>query len=375
MIIGIDATHVIGGGALQHLKLIIKNYKKSNSKISKICIWAPKKTLDSLSNDKNIIKCYNPIFEFNFIIKAFWQFFFLKYNLKKNNCNILFVPTGIFYINFKSVVVMAQNLMPFNDLIVENHFPHLIFFKMKLQKYLFIKSFNRANKIIFLSKYSKNYINKFLDKHNKNKTIISHGIDSNLIKFFKKKKIPSNLKKKKTIKICMLSDINFNKNYKQVLSSINLVKKKYNVKFFWIGDINQILINKFNKLKYSLDKKNNYIFYKGLLSHKKTINFLLESDIFLYSSHCETFGVAVLEGMASKLPIVILNHPLYHEILANNAFFFQKNNIKDLSAKIISAIEKTSKQNSFYKKNLYLLKKKYSSNKLQSHTLKYLTNF
>mgnify|MGYP001309098616 CR=1 FL=1 len=173
----------------------------------------------------------------------------------------------------------------------------------------------------------------------------------------------------------MLSDINFNKNYKQVLSSINLVKKKYNVKFFWIGDINQILINKFNKLKYSLDKKNNYIFYKGLLSHKKTINFLLESDIFLYSSHCETFGVAVLEGMASKLPIVILNHPLYHEILANNAFFFQKNNIKDLSAKIISAIEKTSKQKSFYKKNLYLLKKKYSSNKLQSHTLKYLTNF
>ena len=374
MIVGIDASHIVGGGALGHLKLLLKNYKKSNSKISKIFIWAPRKTLECLIEDKSIIKCYSIILEFNYIFKFFWQFFFLKINLKKKQCDVLFVPTGIFYTNFKPVVTMAQNLMPFDKKIVKKHFPYPMFFKMIIQKYLFIKSFNKADKVIFLSNYSKNYINYFLSKFkkDKDKIIIPHAIDSNIIKYFRNKKIPNTLKKNKEIKICLLSDINFNKNYKQVLQSISMVKKKYNIKFFWIGGKNKILMNRFNKYKNFLDINKNFIIYKGLMKHKKTINFIYNSDIFLYSSNCETFGVTVLEGMASKLPIIILKHPLYKEILGNNAFFFKENNSKDLCKKIILAIEKTFKYKILYKKNYTLLKNRYSEKKLQVNTLKIL---
>ena len=59
MIIGIDATHVVGGGAVSHLKLFLDNYKNLNTKISQIYIWAPKKTLNLLANNKKIIKCHN----------------------------------------------------------------------------------------------------------------------------------------------------------------------------------------------------------------------------------------------------------------------------------------------------------------------------
>jgi hypothetical protein len=196
MNIGIDATHVAGGGAASHLKILLENYKSLNTNISKIYIWAPRKTLDLLDKNKNIIKCHNLIFEFNFIFKAIWQYFFLKTNLKKFNCGLLFVPTGIFYTNFKPVVTMAQNLMPFNNEIVNKHFPSLLFLKMLLQKYLFIRSFNKANAVIYLSKYSKNYINFFLNNSKNSKKIIPHAVDIKLINFFKKKKIPQNLKNK-----------------------------------------------------------------------------------------------------------------------------------------------------------------------------------
>jgi glycosyltransferase involved in cell wall biosynthesis len=370
MILGIDATHIVGGGALGHLKLLLNNHKNSSSIISKIYIWGPKKTLNALIANKNIIKCHNIIFEYNFIFKTFWQFFFLKKNLKKFKCNILFVPSGIFYTNFKPVVTVAQNLMPFNSLIVEKHFPHFLYFKMRLQKFFFQKSFNNSSKIIFLSKYSQKYINLFLNHNKFNQIIIPHAIDSKLIQFFNKTLIPANLKRKKNIKICLISDINFNKNYELVIKAVSLVRKKYNVQLFWIGDKNPILFSKFNKLKNSFDKFKNFIFYKGLLSHKKTMNFLKRCDIFLYSSFCETFGVAVLEGMASKLPIVILNHPLYKEILNNNAFFFKENNVNDLKKKLLTAIEKTNKQKEFYKKNLKLFLKKYNSQKISNHTWK-----
>ena len=372
MNIGIDATHVAGGGAASHLKILLENYKSLNTNISKIYIWAPRKTLDLLDKNKNIIKCHNLIFEYNFIFKAIWQYFFLKTNLKKFNCGLLFVPTGIFYTNFKPVVTMSQNLMPFYNNIVNQHFPHLLFFKMKLQKYLFIRSFNNANKVIFLSVFAKKYIKKFIDISFHNLKIVNHSIDFKLIKFFKNKKNSLSLKYKKQIKICLLSDINFNKNYQDILRAISLVRKTYNIQLVWIGDKNKILFDSFSKLKNHLNRSGEYIFYKGLLSHKKTMQNVKKSDIFLYSSYCESFPVTILEGMASKLPMVILDHPLYKEILGNNAFFFRNNNVEDLKSKIILAIEKSFSYKKFSKKNIQLLQSKYNPKQMSLNTFQIL---
>jgi glycosyltransferase involved in cell wall biosynthesis len=372
MNIGIDAIHVVGGGAASHLKILLENYKSLNTNISKIYIWAPRRTLDLLEKNKNIIKCHNLIFEFNFIFKAIWQYFFLKTNLKKFNCVLLFVPTGIFYTNFKPVVTMSQNLMPFYKNIVNQHYPHLLFFKMKLQKYLFIRSFNNANKVIFLSDFAKKYIKKFIDISFHNLKIVNHSIDFKLIKFFKNKKNSLSLKYKKKIKICLLSDINFNKNYQDILRAISLVRKTYNIQLLWIGDKNKILFDSFSKLKNHLNESGEYIFYKGLLSHKKTMQNVKKSDIFLYSSYCESFPVTILEGMASKLPMVILDHPLYKEILGNNAFFFRNNNVEDLKSKIILAIEKSFSYQKFSKKNIQLLQSKYNPKQMSLNTFQIL---
>ena len=63
----------------------------------------------------------------------------------------------------------------------------------------------------------------------------------------------------------MLSDINFNKNYQDILRAISLVRRSHNIQFLWIGDKNKILFDSFNKLKNYLDESGEYIFYKGLL--------------------------------------------------------------------------------------------------------------
>jgi 1,2-diacylglycerol-3-alpha-glucose alpha-1,2-galactosyltransferase len=262
--------------------------------------------------------------------------------------------------------------MPFYNNIVNEHFPHLLFFKMKLQKYLFIRSFNNANKVIFLSEFAKKYIKKFIDISFHNLKIVNHSIDFKLIKFFKNKKNSLSLKYKKKIKICLLSDINFNKNYQDILRAISLVRKTYNIKLLWIGDKNKILFDSFSKLKNHLDGSGEYIFYKGLLSHKKTMQYVKKSDIFLYSSYCESFPVTILEGMASKLPMVILDHPLYKEILGNNAFFFRNNNVEDLKSKIILAIDKSFSYQKFSKKNIQLLQSKYNPKKMSLNTFQIL---
>ena len=102
------------------------------------------------------------------------------------------------------------------------------------------------------------------------------------------------------------------------------------------------------------------------------MEYVKKSDIFLYTSYCESFPVTILEGMASKLPMVILDHPLYKEILGNNAFFFKNNNVEDLKSKIILAIEKNFSYHAFSKKNIQLLKNVYNPKQMSLKTFQIL---
>ena len=53
--IGIDATSIVDGGGLTHLKELVENYQKQKS-THKIIIYASKKVLDQLPNSSNFSK-------------------------------------------------------------------------------------------------------------------------------------------------------------------------------------------------------------------------------------------------------------------------------------------------------------------------------
>ena len=148
MIIGIDATHTVTGGAQRHLISLLDSYLKNERKnidIQKIYVWSPKITLDILPKSDKIIQSSSFFFNHGLLLKLFWQFFFQGFFAKKNKCNILLVTGGVFFTSFKPVVAISQNILPF--------YPSIL--KKNIFSFFFFKKFNikeRIKKIFYQSR-------------------------------------------------------------------------------------------------------------------------------------------------------------------------------------------------------------------------------
>jgi len=334
MIIGIDASHTIVGGAISHLKNLLTNINFNKYSIKYIYVWAPKKTIKLLPKHKNIIYKDHFLLKYNFLFKIFWQLFFFSTALKKFNCNIAFITSGYFFVKFKPIVSLSQNILPFYKKEVNKYFPSFFYIKLIILKLLLIVSFNRSNKVIFLSKYAERFTIKFLKK-NLILDQIPHCLDNKIISYFRRNQRKFS---RKTIKIIFISDITFYKNHTNILLAISSLRRSYNIQLTLIGAYEARCFDNFIKLKNQLDPKNEFIFYKGLMPYKKTMNYLKNSDIFFYSSYCESFSVSILEGMASQKPMLISNSPVFKEVVKSNAIYFDINNLEDLKFKLIKII-------------------------------------
>jgi glycosyltransferase involved in cell wall biosynthesis len=374
MIIGIDASHTVTGGAQRHLISLLDSYLKNERKnidIQKIYVWSPKNTLDILPKSNKIIKSSSFFFNHGLVLKLFWQFFFQGFLAKKNKCSILFVTGGVFFTSFKPVVAISQNILPFYPSILKKNIFSFFFLKNFILGRELKKSFIKAEGIIFLSNFSKNYILNYLNLRNLKKkcTIIPHCLSDTTMKFFLKKNINTNFEK--TIKILFISNFETYKNHIDILSALNNLKKDYKIKLTCVGSSGNN-INEFNILKKKVDPNNTWIKTLNFSAHNKILKLIKDTNIFFFSSYCESFSVTLLEGLASNKPMIISDHKLFRDILKHNAFFYKINSTIDLKKKLLNLFENYRK---CLKKNIdgyNIVKKKYNSTLVSTLTFNFL---
>ncbi len=164
-----------------------------------------------------------------------------------------------------------------------------------------------------------------------------------------------------------LGRINELKGIYDLLSVLLIVKKEYphfKLTIMGKGDIQEV------------KKYKNYISQKGLAKNIKFLgfksgltkfSFIKSSKIFLFLSHSESFGVALLEAVAAGLPAFAYNLPCYQQIYKNNeVFFFEKNDYQGIAHKIIEIF----KRKAFINKRGKKLLNKYSWRKIADKEFK-----
>ena len=330
----IDASRNKSGGAIIYLKNFIKHLNLENTEIKKIMIFSHKHILNQIPNRSFLIKRSHPLLEMNIFFQIIWQLIYLPYFLKKNQIDILYSTDSSTFCNHSNSIVFNQDILSFDKKTLSQVPFGLEKIRLYIIKFLQIHALNNAKEIIFLSKYAERTISKSLQKKI-NYKIIHHGIEENF-KNIKPKKLNNpewNYNLKKKIKLVYVSPLFLYKNHQNVAEAYTRLKKKYNnldIKF--IGSYKHNL-----KLYNNIISSNPFInesHFIGEVNRKALINILSESDIFVFASSTETFGISLLEAMAMGLPIVCSNKSSLPEILQNGGLYFNPKNSLQLSKKI-----------------------------------------
>tara|TARA_B100002019_G_scaffold293340_1_gene320239 strand:- start:10572 stop:11690 length:1119 start_codon:yes stop_codon:yes gene_type:complete len=328
----IDATRNRSGGIISYVKNFIRNFDFKKTKINEIVICANRNLLNKLHQRNSLIKYNHSFLEKNLIFELIWQLLFLPKLLKKKKINILFSTDASTLCHFSKSIVFNQDLLSFgNNINKENIFIKKI--RLYLIKYIQIRALNKSTIAIFSSRHSQKLISRHLNKK-KNNTFIYPGIDNKILTTTKKKLYVCSKKfKNKSIKLIYVSPLINYKNHLSVVKAYCYLSKKYkNLEIKFVGSYLNNL-NLYNKIinTYPLINENNFT---GEINNYKVIDLLYKSDIFIFASDVEAFGMSLAEAMAVGIPIICSNQSSLPEILKTGGIYFNPKKPSQLSNQI-----------------------------------------
>lgn len=139
------------------------------------------------------------------------------------------------------------------------------------------------------------------------------------------------------------------KNIELIISATKVISTSYpEKKFQVILTINGSENNYSRKILTSLNANKNIIFV-GSLTRSEVNNQYKNSDCLLFPSYLETWGLPISEAKEFGLPILAADLPYAHETINNydQALFFNVNDYKDLSDKMLLAMDMKFNKHTF----------------------------
>lgn len=319
MILGIDASRCRSGGAISHLIGILENLHPKNYNIKEIHLWSYNSLLNRIENKDWLIKHKSKALNKSLIHQLYWQRFILKRLLIYNKCDVLFTADASSLCTFKNQVVFSQDLLSYEPGIERLYGLSLFRLRLILIRWVQNKAFQKAIGVIFLSNYTSNLIQKSCGNLN-NYKVIPHGVNELFFKV-KKNKIISD-----KIVFTYVSNYDLYKNQWVVVKAIEKLNKKYNTELNLVGGGEGPAKYRLeNQLKIS-DPKSKFVKMYDFISHKKIIEIMKNTDIFIFASSCETFGITLLEGMAAGMVIASSNKSSIPEIIEDGGLLFDPEN-------------------------------------------------
>lgn len=185
------------------------------------------------------------------------------------------------------------------------------FFYWLVDVYEINKFIKPQDKIVVLDNRDKDWAKQYFKKE---ALVVRSGLD--LEKFSFQERQPLTNKK---VKILMTGIFFRHRRFEDGIEALKILKeKKYNIDLSIVGDYNlnedyyQDLVNLTKKL--GVESLVNFV---GRVSDEELLKYYQESDIFLFSSHLQSWGLVVFEAMACGLPVIVSKTAGAHEVLTD----------------------------------------------------------
>jgi glycosyltransferase involved in cell wall biosynthesis len=298
------------------------------------------------------------------LVNFFFDFLYLRKLILQINPNIIHVHLP--YMELLTFLVL-KTLDKKYKFIITKHIDSSLFNASDNQDESFIGSFfgsliyKKAKKIIAISTAVKKYIIRNYNNINVNNiAVIRYGIEYKT--FYKSSKILDNFKKKYNLDghyvLGIAARLVRQKSIDFLIKSFSEYNRNLNPKSKLLIAGKGPLKKELEELVLSLNLKKSVIF----LGFQNDINTFYQSiDVFCLTSNYEGLGLAILEALACKKPIITSNCSAMPEIIKHNknGLLVDRLNIRQL-VKAIQTLEDPKFRNKISSNSIKLLMEKFS---------------
>ena len=206
------------------------------------------------------------------------------------------------------------------------------FYSMKgMAGWLCRMSIRVADDICFVSKYEQEWYQRQMRIADEKCHVIYNGVDFTKLD---KRECVSELESKR-IKLCMVGNFMTGRDHLTLVRALTKVKSDFD--FYFIGKRSEATPYLYDEcMRISEENGMKNVHFLGARSDVPAL--LRQMDGFVYSTDHDTFGIAVVEAMAARLPIVVNDWPVMKEVCGeseeNNVRYFKSKDVKDCAEAI-----------------------------------------
>jgi glycosyltransferase involved in cell wall biosynthesis len=265
------------------------------------------------------------------LLRLLWMQFILPFELKLLGVKKIYSPMNFSpilakFLNIKIVLCLHSNLpwvyfnlMPGNS--IRN------FFTKKLMEL----SIYTSDHLLVDSYFAKEEISKILNLYKKKIDVIYLNINNKFLSENFKKKSIRNFDYEDKYILSVMSCVRYH-NIINLLKAFKLLIKEinYNIKLVLVL---QILDKKyFREVKKYIEDNfaEDKIFIYSNLDSDELPNLYKSSQLYVFTSYCEVFGLTTLEAMSQGIPVVISNRSALPEINGNAALYFDPDDVDQI---------------------------------------------
>ncbi len=278
-----------------------------------------------------------------------WEQFVLPKAVEKENCDILHCTS-----NTAPLSINIPLVLTLHDII---YMESLSFFTKGASLYqkfgnlyrriIVPRIVKKTDKIITVSKFEKKRIVEYFGLNNDKLSVVYNGVGRHFVKINEQSKnqLIKNKYKLPDKFIFFLGNTDPKKNTLRVLKAYELYLRKSSKKL-------PLVVSDFNKkiLKQSLSKINaeniiDNIYLTGYISNMDLPAVYSQSELFLYPSLRESFGIPIIEAMACGVPVITSNTSSMPEISGEAAVLINPFNVQEITNAMITIEDNLESRN------------------------------